>query len=113
MTTFAGELLWCTETMDVLSRDQRLFASPMFGHIFVSCADSAAVLRTADGSVSTVVRYPALRRGRETASHDPMYSVYAQSGYSVWDVRRVGGRAVVVYDMERVNPVMADFINIL
>jgi len=109
LTTFNGELLWKVDHSTVLNPNQRFFLSPMFNFIFVSSADEVAVYDVDNGHLVTKMEYPKIKKHPLSANED----IYSQSGYSVWDIRRVGERIVVLHDIERANPVIADWINIL
>ena len=86
----------------------------MFGHLFVSDAKKAVVYDISSGRVRNVLHYPRhKRKTKELISRDPDVSAYAQTGVSIWDIRRVGDMVVVIHDVERFNPVVADFIEFL
>jgi len=113
LSNFTGELIWKLKTNIVLQNTgERLYLSPMFNHLFVSDAKKTVVYDLATGKIKNIVHYPKYKRqSKELDSHDPHTSAYAQTGVSIWDLRRMGDRVVVVHDVERVNPVIADFIN--
>jgi len=113
VSNFSGELLWKMKTNIVLKNTgERLYLSPMFNHLFVSDAKKAVVYDLTSGQIKTIVHYPKYRRqSKELDSQTPDTSAYAQTGVSVWELSRVGDKLVVVHDVERVNPVIADFVD--
>jgi hypothetical protein len=114
VSSLAGELLWRTNTnISLTNASERLYLSPMFNHLFVSDARKCAVYSLRTGTLVSTLHYPRYRRlSKELESADPEVSAYSQTGLSVWELRRVGGRMVVVHDIERVNPVIADIVDI-
>ena len=114
--------------------EERLYLSPMFGHILISDARKVVVYSLSSGRVLNTIHYhkykrlsKELDRGRLTltrthtelqvrysASADT--SPYAQTGVSIWDLRwmRLGERnvLVVVHDIERINPNIVDFYDL-
>ena len=119
--------------------NERLYLAPMFGKLLVSGARRAEVYSLEHGvSLNTVNYYKYKRMSREIEkgiSHDsddsanvktvlmigdPETSPYAQTGVSVWDLRRLTTRTegeqlerlVVVHDVERLNPLVCDVYTI-
>ena len=93
---------------------ERLYLSPMFRNLFVSDAKKAVVYDITTGSVRNIIHYPKHKRqGKEVNSQDPDISAYAQTGVSIWELKRVEDKLVVVHDIERFNPVIVDFIDLL
>jgi len=105
-----GEVLWRAGTA---VGGERLYLAPMLHNLLLSSARGATVYGLRTGEVKAVIHYPRYKRqSRELESGDPQVSPYAQTGFSVWELRRLGDRVAVVHDMERVNPVLLDLIHL-
>jgi len=110
VSSMSGNLLWKVNLTPGGGID-RFFLSPMFGNIFVSDARKAFVYCASTGHKVTVLQFPLYKRiSKEMEVGET--SPYAQTGFSVWDIRRIGDSICIVHDIERVNPVIADFISI-
>ena len=89
VSSFSGELLWKKNASIVLSSsDERLYLSPMFQSIFLSDAKKSVVYNLKSGKIKNTLQYPKYKRqSKELQSTDPEVSAYAQTGFSVWELR--------------------------
>ena len=96
----------------------RFYLNPMFGKIFVSDAKKCSIYSIKDGQLLKEMKYYKYKRlNKEHDSGDPDISVYAQTGVSIWELKRqlskdengkIKEKLVVVHDIERMNPLTLD-----
>merc|ERR1712059_141619 len=78
----------------------RFYLAPLFGKVIVSDARKATVYCLDSGRLLNIVTYPKYKRLSTEMGQTEDTSPYAQTGYSVWDLKRVGDRLVVIHDVE-------------
>lgn len=89
VSNIAGELLWKHNTNIVLTNnDERLYLSPMFQCLFLSDAKKSVVYDLDVGVVRNTIHYSRYQRiSKDVDSGDSEISAYAQTGFSIWDLR--------------------------
>ncbi len=82
------------------------------GHLWISSADEILLLDQDCGPKSkSILVYPPKRRVLpELPAMSEDTSPYAQTGYSIYSIQCVKNNLMVVHDIERCAPVLADCI---
>ena len=121
-TNLSLELLWLLEA-DTNTRwtqqplfdlhTQRLYLYASHGLVWLSSAKGCRLVDQETGhEKGPGLQYPSYQRQLpELDSLNEDTSPYAQTGFSIWDIKCVQNRLLIVHDIERCAPVVFDVIH--
>lgn len=110
-TNLELQLLWhFEESLSI----QRFYLYASHGCLWLNTAQFSTLLHQENGCELAKIDFPAYRKVLpELESQSEDTSPYAQTGYSIWDIKTTTNRIFLVHDIERCAPVIFDTIEFL